>query len=295
MQAELAIDYFDLHDSDAEIILLQKTVAAYQDALDLVRRRFDAGIASDFDVAQAQTQLETTQSQLIDLNVAHAQLEHAIATLVGEPASNFSLTTDGSQLAPPAIPTGVPSQLLERRPDVAAAERRVAASSADIGQATSAFFPDLMLSASGGLESSSLSNWLAMPSRFWAIGPALVGTIFDGGRRKQQLASAKAGYAAAVADYRQIALTSFQEVEDNLAAGQTLAAEARSQEIAVRSSEHALEIALNRYRAGAVSYLDVIVAQSTALTNERTATEIARRRSDASVLLIKALGGLWTG
>jgi NodT family efflux transporter outer membrane factor (OMF) lipoprotein len=294
MHAELAVDYFDLHASDAEIMLLQKTVAAYQDALELVQHRFDGGIASDFDVAQAQTQLETTQSQLIDLNVAHAQLQDAIATLIGEPASNFSLSTDGSQLAPPAIPTGVPSQLLQRRPDVAAAERRVAASTADVGGATAAFFPDLMLSASGGLESSSLGNWLAMPSRFWAIGPALVGTIFDGGRRKQQLASANAISAGTVADYRQIALTSFQEVEDNLAAGQTLAAEAQTQDRAVRSSQHALDVALTRYKAGAISYLEVTVAQSTALANERAATEIARRRSDASVSLIKALGGLWT-
>jgi NodT family efflux transporter outer membrane factor (OMF) lipoprotein len=294
MHAELAIDYFDLHDSDAEIMLLQKTVKAFQDALDLVQHRFDAGAASDFDVAQAQTQLETTQSQLIDLNVARAQFEHAIATLVGEPASSFSLSTDGSQLAPPAIPTGIPSQLLERRPDVGAAERRVAASNADVGQAHSAFFPDLMLSASGGLESANLASWFAMPSRFWAIGPALIGTLFDGGRRKHQLESAKASYAASVADYRQIALTAFQEVEDNLAAGQTLAAEAQTQDVAVRSSQHALDVALNRYKAGAVSYLDVTVAQSTALANERAATEIARRRSEASVSLIKALGGLWT-
>jgi NodT family efflux transporter outer membrane factor (OMF) lipoprotein len=271
----------------------QGKFARRQDALDLVRHRFDAGIASDFDVAQAQTQLETTQSQLIDLNVAHAQLEDAIATLIGEPASSFSLLTDGSQRAPPAIPTGVPSQLLERRPDVAAAERRVAASTADVGGATAAFFPDLMLSASGGLESSSLANWLAMPSRFWAIGPALVGTLFDGGRRKQQLASANASSAATIADYRQIVLTSFQQVEDNLAAGQTLAGEAQTQDSAVRSSRHALDVALTRYKAGAVSYLDVIVAQSTALANERAATDIARRRSDAGVALIKALGGIW--
>jgi NodT family efflux transporter outer membrane factor (OMF) lipoprotein len=294
MHAELAIDYFDLHDSDAEIMLLQRTVKAFQDALDLVQHRFDAGAASDFDVAQAQTQLETTQSQLIDLGVARAQFEHAIATLIGEPASSFSLSTDGSQLAPPAIPTGIPSQLLERRPDVGAAERRVAASNADVGQAHSAFFPDLMLSASGGLESANLASWFAMPSRFWAIGPALIGTLFDGGRRKHQLESAKAGYAASVADYRQIALTAFQEVEDNLAAGQALAAEAQTQDRAVRSSQHALDVALNRYKAGAVSYLDVTVAQSTALANERAATEIARRRSEAGVSLIKALGGIWT-
>jgi NodT family efflux transporter outer membrane factor (OMF) lipoprotein len=294
MHAELALDYFDLQGSDAEILLLQKTVAAYQDALDLVQHRFAGGIASDFDIAQAQTQLETTQSQLIDLNVARAQLEHAIATLIGEPASNFSLSTDGSQLAPPAIPTGVPSQLLQRRPDVAAAERRVAASTADVGGATAAFFPDLMLSASGGLESSSLANFLTMPSRFWAIGPALVGTIFDGGRRKQQLASANAISAGMVADYRQITLASFQEVEDNLAAGQTLAAESQTQDRAVRSSQHALDVAFSRYKAGAISYLEVTVAQNTALANERAATDIARRRSDASVSLIKALGGLWT-
>jgi NodT family efflux transporter outer membrane factor (OMF) lipoprotein len=294
MHAELAIDYFDLHNSDAEIMLLRKTVTAYQDALDLIGHRFEAGIASDFDLAQAQTQLKTTQAQLIDLNVAHAQLQHAIATLIGEPASNFSLSTDGSQLAPPPIPTGVPSQLLERRPDVAAAERRVAASTAEVGQATAAFFPDLMLSASGGLESSNLSSWLSLPSRLWAIGPALVGTVLDGGRRKHQVETAKDNRLATVADYRQVALTAFQEVEDNLAAVQTLAAEAQTQYLAVRSSQHALDVALNRYQAGAVSYLDVTVAQSTALTNERAATEIARRRSDASVLLIKALGGPWT-
>ena len=294
MHAELAIDYFDLHDSDAETMLLQKTTAAYQEALDLVQHRFAAGAASDLDVAQAQTQLETAQSQLIDLSVARAQFEHAIATLIGEPASSFSLSTDGSQLAPPAVPAGIPSQLLERRPDVAAAERRVAASNADVGQARAAFFPDLMLSASGGLESSNLATWLSMPSRFWAIGPALVGTLFDGGRRKHQLESANASFAASVADYRQIALTAFQEVEDNLAAGQTLAAEAQTQDMAVRSSQRALDVALNRYKAGAVSYLDVTIAQSTALANERAATEIARRRSGASVSLIKALGGMWT-
>ena len=294
MHAELAVDYFDLHESDAEVALLKKTVAAYQDALNLVQQRFDVGIASDFDLAQAQTQLQTTQSQLIDLNVTHARLEHAIATLIGEPASSFSLTTDGSQLAPPAIPTGVPSQLLERRPDVAAAERRVAAANADVGGATAAFFPDLMLAASGGAESSNLGNWLSLPSRFWAIGPALVGTIFDGGRRKQGLAGANAAFDATVADYRQVVLASFQEVEDNLAATQTLAAEASAQDLAVQSSQHALDVALSRYKAGAVSYLDVVTAQSTALANERVATAIAQRRSDASVLLIKALGGLWT-
>jgi NodT family efflux transporter outer membrane factor (OMF) lipoprotein len=295
MHAELAVDYFDLHESDAEVALLKKTVSAYQDALNLVQQRFDVGIASDLDLAQAQTQLQTTQAQLIDLNVAHAQLEDAIATLVGEPAASFSLTTDGSQLAPPAIPAGVPSQLLERRPDVAAAERRVSAANADVGTATAAFFPDLMLAASGGVESSNLGHWLSLPSRFWAIGPALVGTVFDGGRRKHGLEGANAAFDATVADYRQVVLTSFQEVEDNLAATQSLAAEAEAQTLAVQSSQHALDVALSRYEGGAVSYLDVVTAQSTALASERVATEIAQRRSDACVLLIKALGGSWSG
>jgi outer membrane protein TolC len=177
---------------------------------------------------------------------------------------------------------------------VAAAERRVAAANADVGGATAAFFPELLLAASGGVESSRLGNWLSLPSRFWAIGPALVGTIFDGGRRKQGLASANAAFDSTVADYRQVVLASFQEVEDNLAATQTLSAEAGAQDLAVQSSQHALDVALSRYKAGAVSYLDVVTAQSTALANERVATEIAQRRSDASVLLIKALGGLWS-
>jgi NodT family efflux transporter outer membrane factor (OMF) lipoprotein len=294
MHAELAVDYFDLCDADAEIALLEKTATSFKSALELVQHRFDGGIASDLEVAQAETQLETTQAQLIDLGVRRAQLEHAIATLVGEPASTFSLRTDGAQLLlPPSIPAGVPSELLERRPDIAGAERRVAASNADIGEAVSAFYPDIILAASGGVESSGVANWLTLPSRYWAIGPAILGTIFDGGRRKQELNAARARFDQSVASYRQTVLTAFQEVEDNLAASRTLANEAETQQKAVASSERALQIALNLYQGGAVSYLEVVTAQSTALANERTAVDIARRRMDASVLLVKALGGLW--
>lgn len=295
IQAELAVDYFDLCDTDAQIALLEKTVSSFKSALELVQHRFDGGIASDLEVAQAETQLQTTQAQLIDLGVRRAQLEHAIATLVGEPASTFSLHTDGAQLAPPSIPAGVPSELLQRRPDIAGAERRVAGFNADVGEAVTAVYPDLILAASGGIESSGFASWLSLPSRFWAIGPSILGTIFDGGRRKQQLNAARARFDESVASYRQTVLTAFQEVEDNLTASRTLANEAETQQKAVASSERALQIALNRYQAGAESYLEVVTAQSTALMNERTAVDISGRRMDASVLLVKALGGLWDG
>jgi NodT family efflux transporter outer membrane factor (OMF) lipoprotein len=293
MHAELAVDYFDLRGLDTQTDLLQQTVAAFQAALDIATQRFDAGVASDSDVALAQTQLQTARSQLIDLGVMRAQLEHAIATLIGESASTFTLPPSAVQLAPPDVPAGVPSQLLERRPDVAAAERLVAASNADVGSATAAFFPDLMLSLTGGLESGGFSQWASAPSRFWAVGLPLVGTLFDGGLRKQKLNAAKASYDSAVSDYRQVVLTSFQEVEDNLAALRILADESEAQQLAVNAAQHELDLALQRYQGGAVGYLEVVTAQSAALTNERTAIDIARRRLDASVLLVRALGGLW--
>lgn len=293
MHAELAVDYFDLRGVDTQTDLLRQTVVAFQAALDIATQRFDAGAASDSDVALAQTQVETARAQLIDLGVMRAQLEHAIATLVGESASTFSLPANASQLAPPDIPAGVPSQLLERRPDVAAAERLVAASNADVGSATAAFFPDLMLSLAGGLESGGFSQWANAPSRFWAVGLPLVGTLFDGGLRKQKLNAAKAIYDSSVADYRQVVLTSFQEVEDNLAALRVLADESGAQQLAVKAAQHELDLALQLYQGGAVGYLEVVTAQSAALTNERTAIDIARRRLEASVLLVKALGGLW--
>jgi NodT family efflux transporter outer membrane factor (OMF) lipoprotein len=293
MHAELAVDYFDLRGVDTQTDLLQQTVVAFEAALDIATQRFNAGVASDSDVALAQTQLQTVRAQLIDLGVLRAQLEHAVATLIGEAASTFVLPANATQLAPPNVPAGVPSQLLERRPDVAAAERLVAASNADVGSATAAFFPDLMLSLTGGFESGGFSQWVSAPSRFWAVGLPLVGTLFDGGLRKQKLNGAKAMYDSAVADYRQVVLTSFQEVEDNLAALRVLAEESGAQQLAVSAAQHELDLATQRYRGGAIGYLEVVTAQSAALANERTAIDIARRRLDASVLLVKALGGLW--
>jgi NodT family efflux transporter outer membrane factor (OMF) lipoprotein len=293
MHAELAVDYFDLRGVDTQTDLLQQTVVAFEAALDIATQRFNAGVASDSDVALAQTQLQTARAQLIDLGVLRAQLEHAVATLIGEAASTFVLPANAAQLAPPNVPAGVPSQLLERRPDVAAAERLVAASNADVGSATAAFFPDLMLSLTGGFESGGFSQWVSAPSRFWAVGLPLVGTLFDGGLRKQKLNGAKAMYDSAVADYRQVVLTSFQEVEDNLAALRVLGEESGAQQLAVSAAQHELDLAMQRYRGGAIGYLEVVTAQSAALANERTAIDIARRRLDASVLLVKALGGLW--
>jgi NodT family efflux transporter outer membrane factor (OMF) lipoprotein len=293
MHAELAVDYFDLRGVDTQTDLLRQTVVAFEAALDIATQRFTAGVASDSDVAFAQTQLQTARAQLVDLGVMRAQLEHAIATLIGESASTFVLPANATQLAPPEIPAGVPSQLLERRPDVAAAERLMAASNADVSSATAAFFPDLMLSLTGGYESGGFAQWASAPSRFWAVGLPLVGTLFDGGLRKQKLNAAKASYDSAVADYRQVVLTSFQEVEDNLAALRVLAEESGAQQLAVSAAQHELDLTMQRYQGGAVGYLDVVTAQSAALTNERTAIDIARRRLDASVLLVKALGGLW--
>ncbi len=293
VQAELAVDYFDLRQVDAQSALLQQTLDAYAKALDLVQQRVGAGVASDYDLAQAKTQLESTRAQLVDLGVLRTALEHAIATLTGVPASEFSIAPDPTQLAPPLIPAGVPSELLERRPDIAAAERRVAASNADVGAAVSAFFPDLVLAATRGFESYSFANWLTLPSRFWAVAPQIAGTIFDGGARRQRLREARANFDGSVADYRQSVLTSFQQVEDNLAALHILAEEAQTERSAVQSAQQALDAAMNRYRGGAIDYLSVVTTQTIALDNERQATAIAGRRLDASVLLIKALGGSW--
>jgi NodT family efflux transporter outer membrane factor (OMF) lipoprotein len=225
--------------------------------------------------------------------VTRAQLQHAIATLIGEPASTFTLPPNGSNATPPAIPIGLPSQLLERRPDIAAAERRVASANAQIGVAHAAFFPDLVLSASVGLESTFFAPWLTAPSLFWSLGSQLAGTLFDGGRRTATLHGATAQYDGTVADYRQTVLVAFQQVEDNLSALHSLADEADSQQRATTAADLSLRLTTNRFNAGAVSYLDVVTAQTIALTNQRTADQIAARQMEASVLLLKALGGTW--
>jgi NodT family efflux transporter outer membrane factor (OMF) lipoprotein len=292
--AELAVDYFELRGLDTQIVLLETTVAAYERAVQLTKARYDQGVASGVDVAQAQTQLDTTRVQATDLQVARAQFEHAIAILIGKPPAQLSIDPAEIAVPPPAIPIAIPSQLLERRPDVAAAERRVAAANAQIGVATAAFFPTLALTASGGVESSVFTTLLEWPSRFWSIGPSLVQTVFDAGRRRSVKEQAVANYDGTVALYRQNVLTAFQDVEDNLAALRVLADEAKLAADAVQSANRSLEIAHNRYVGGVTTYLEVITAQTAALANQVTAADVLTRRMTASVLLLKALGGGWS-
>jgi len=293
IHAELATDYFQARTLDAEIRLLDSTVAAYQKAMELTQNRYNGGIASQVDVAQAQTQLETTRAQEIDLGVQRAQFEHAIAVLTGQPPSTFSLAAMELHATPPVIPPGIPAELLQRRPDIAAAERRVAAANAQIGVARAAYFPSLTLNADAGFESASVTNWLSGPSGFAAAGLTALETLFDAGRRRAISEQAEAAYDQSVANYRQTVLTAFQEVEDSLAALRILEQEATTQAGAVTAAEHSLSLSNNRYRGGVASYLEVITAQSQALSNERTAVQISGERMTNSVLLIKALGGGW--
>ena len=293
LHAELAVDYFQLRTLDAEKQLLDDTVTAFQKALDLTQNRHKGGIASAVDVAQAQTQLETTRAQDIDVEVARAQFEHAIAALTGQSASTFSIAFNPWTTPPPVVPVGLPADLLERRPDVAAAERRIQAANAQIGVARAAYFPALALTGSGGFESSSITTWLSGPSGFVALGASAAVTAFDVGRRRAVTEQAKAAYDQSVANYRQTILTSFQEVEDNLAALRILQDEATTQDAAVAAAQHSLDLSTNRYKGGVVTYLEVITAQSAALINQRAAVSILRQRMTASVQLIKALGGGW--
>ena len=292
-QATLAQDYFLLRIADTQKGLLDRTVASYARALEITRNRYAAGVVSKVDVVQADTQLKTTQAQAIEVGVQRAQLEHAIAVLIGRPPADFSLPPATSPSTFPPIPAGVPSELLERRPDIASAERQVAAANAQIGAARAAFFPTLTLSASGGHQSTSLTDLLSAGSRFWSLGPALAVTLFDAGLRSAQSAQAIAAYDATVAAYRQTVLGGFQEVEDNLAALRILAAEAVAQDAAVEASRRSVELSLNQYKAGTVNYLNVVTAQAALLANERTAMDLQGRRLTASVTLIKALGGGW--
>lgn len=292
-QAQLAVAYFQLRILDMQRQLLDATVAAYTRSLQLTKNQYEAGVATRADVLQAQTQLKTTKAQAIDTGVQRAQLEHAIAVLTGKMASSFSLPVKKLVFAPPDIPVGFPSDLLERRPDIAAAERRVAAANAQIGVALAAYFPRVTLGASGGYESTDSSNWLTWPSRFWAVGPGVSETIFDGGLRGALTDQSRAGYDAAVASYRQAVLTGFKEVEDNVAALRILEEESKAQDEAVAAARKSLEFSLNQYEQGTVSYLNVVTAQVATLNAERTGIDILGRRMAASVLLIKALGGGW--
>jgi NodT family efflux transporter outer membrane factor (OMF) lipoprotein len=293
LHAELATDYFELRSADAQIHLLRETVRAYSDILQLTNQLFRGGAAPETDVVQAQTQLDTTQAQYTDIGVYRAQYEHAIAVLLGKPPAEFSLPPSPLNLVPPAIPVGVPSQLLERRPDIAAAERRVAEANEQIGIARAAYYPSLFLSATLGLEGHNIKSWFTWPSRFWAAGPAMSETLFDAGRRRATSEGARAYYDATVASYRETVLGAFQEVEDNLVALRVLETEAKQQNAAVAESKRGVKLFTNRYEGGADPYLNVATAQTVELLNERNAIDIQRRRMDASVLLIKALGGGW--
>jgi NodT family efflux transporter outer membrane factor (OMF) lipoprotein len=293
LHAELASDYFELRGLDAEKRLLDSTVDSYVKALELTSNRFRGGIATDADVAQAETQLATTRALSIDVGVQRAQREHAIAALVGTAPSDLQLALAPLDLPIPAVPVGVPSELLERRPDIAGAERRVAAANEQIGIAKTAFYPTVLLHATQGLEGRSFASWFLGPSIFWTVGPSAVLTVFDAGRRRSISAQAQAAYDQTAASYRQTVLVAFEEVEDNLSALRILQQEAQTQQEAIASAERSLTLSNNRYRGGVTSYLEVITAQNAALANELTAVGILRRRMSASVLLIKALGGGW--
>ncbi len=292
-QAALAQAYFELHGTDGQRELLENTVKSYQEYLKLTQDRFNSGVASGADVAQAETQLNTARAQLIDLGVARAQYEHAMAVLTGNPPSALSMASHPIKMTPPVIPVGVPSTLLERRPDIAAFERQVAASNEQIGITKAAFYPTLSLTASAGLESGSIANWFTWPSRFWSVGPQLAETAFDAGRRRALVGQAQAAYDVTVANYRETVLTAFQQVEDNLAALRVLEQEAQAEEEAVKSAQSSLDISTYQYKAGTVAYLSVITAQAALLQNQIQAVNILTRRMTSSVLLIEALGGGW--
>jgi NodT family efflux transporter outer membrane factor (OMF) lipoprotein len=294
LHSELAVDYFELRSADAQKQLLDETVKAYTNALQLTQNRFVGGAAPKSDVAQAQTQLDGARVQDTDVTVMRAQYEHAIATLIGKPPAEFSIPfAPQTPLQFPVIPVGLPASLLERRPDIAAGERRVAEANDQIGIARTAFYPSLILGASGGFTGTSIANWFNWPSRMWAVGGQMSQTIFDAGRRRAVSESATANYDGTVASYRQTTLTAFQEVEDNLAALRILETEAEQQQQTTASASESLQLFTNRYEGGVDNYLQVITAQTVLLTNQRNDIDIMRRRIDASVLLVKAIGGGW--
>jgi NodT family efflux transporter outer membrane factor (OMF) lipoprotein len=293
LHAQLAMFYFQARSLDAQEQLLNSTVAQYEQAYQLTDSRFKGGLASEVEVQQASTQLETTRAQAIDVGVLRAQYEHAMATLVGKPASSFHLSPLPLTSPPPSIPLELPSELLERRPDIAAAERRMAAANAQIGVAKAAYYPNISLGGTGGFESGVITTLLSGPSILWSVGASAIAPIFDAGRRRANTDQAIASYDQTVANYRETVLTGFQQVEDNLAALRILEKEADTQQRAVLASQKYLELSLTRYRGGITSYLEVTTAQSASLTDEVTAVNILGRRMTSAVLLIQALGGGW--
>lgn len=296
LHAEVALDYFEVRSADAQESLLKDTVKAYSDALALTTNRFQGGAAPETDVAQAQSQLDTARVQTSEIVVRRAQYEHALATLIGKAPAQFRLAArplnvDAPEL--PLIPVTVPAQLLERRPDIAQAERQMAAANEQIGIAQAAYYPTVSISAVAGFEGSSLLNWFNWPSRLWAVGPSFSQTLFDAGRRRATTESARAAYDGTVANYRQTVLNSYQQVEDNLIALDVLNTEANQQHSATAAAERSLQLSKNRYAGGVDTYLQVVVWQTAALGNERNDIDIMRRRLEANVLLVKTLGGGW--
>lgn len=292
-RAELAMDYFSLRAADSAQAMLDETVTAYQKAFELTQNRYRGGAAAVVDVDQAQVQLENAKTQSSETTLKRAQLEHAIAVLVGVPASKFSLAPAPLNINAPVINAGLPSQLLERRPDIAAAERRVASANASIGVAKAAYFPVFSLGAMFGVESGNSSTWFDAPSKLWSFGPAALFTVFDGGRRHAQSDQASAAHEEAVANYRQSVLNAYREVEDNLAATQQLDKASASQTVSVSAAQRAQAQANYRYKGGVATYLEVASAQTLALQGQLNLADIQARRLNASVLLIKALGGGW--
>jgi NodT family efflux transporter outer membrane factor (OMF) lipoprotein len=293
MHADLAVDYFEARSLDAEEQLLDSTVNEYQQYLDLTQNRFQGGVSSEVEVEQAKTQLQTTQAEAIDVGVARAQYEHAVAILIGKPPAEFSLPPLPLTAPPPHIPIDLPSELLERRPDIASSERLVASANAQIGVARTAYYPLVNLSAAGGFESAVITTLIQGPSALWSIGLSAAETVFDGGRRRALNDQARAAYDTQVANYRQNVLTGFQQVEDNLAAVRILEKEAAVQAEAVNAAQKSLDLSVIRYKGGVTDYLEVIVAQNAALDDEVTAVNILGRRLSSTVLLIQALGGGW--
>lgn len=291
--SELAVDYFSLRELDAEIAVLNSSVEYQNKSLTLVQNRHTGGIASGLDVAQQETLLNSTRTQATLLRQQRAQFEHAVAALVGVPASSFSVPVKPLALAPPALPIGVPSDVLERRPDIAQSERQMAAQNAQIGVAKSAYYPGINLSAGGGFENTALGSIIGASTGFWALGANVAETVLSGGRRRAQVDFAKSGYGASVSNYRQTVLTAFQEVEDSLSGLGVLAEAAETQQQAVNAAQRALQISNDRYTGGLVTYLDVITAEQNFLDAQRLATQILGQRLVTSVSLVKALGGGW--
>ena len=293
LSAELAADYFNLRELDAETQVVQESVKIQQRGLDLVNHRHEGGVASGLDLAQQQTLLDSTITQLYLLQQQRAQFEHAIAALTGTSASTFSVPVAPLKALPPPVPLGMPSDLLERRPDIATAERAMANENALVGVAKTAFYPQFIISGSGGYQSVSLGSLITAPSAFWSLGGDLLQPIFNGGRNRANLAATQAAYQESVANYRQSALTAFQQVEDSLSGLDSLSRAAQTQNTAVADARRALDIANDRYVGGLTTFLDVITAQSVLLTNERLSTQLLGQQMVTSVLLVKALGGGW--